>query len=152
MGPGVAAPCRRIFRGAPWVPSAKLAPPWRMRRQALERGGVRLPRQANAGGTSHRPPVSCPRGCHALPPHFPRCSLGAFQCGLMLALTRSSVPCTRGTWRSGSGNLQEKREGFVFVFLILCAQDRKILVHLTDIKPPPGRGLISVLTRYETFV
>ena len=47
-----------------------------VRRQALERGGVRLPRQANAGGTSHRHPVSCPRGCRALPPHFPRCSLG----------------------------------------------------------------------------
>jgi len=66
-----------------------LPPNWRghgeVRRQALERGGVRLPRQANAGGTSHRHPVSCPRGCRALPPHFPRCSLGAFQCGLKLA-------------------------------------------------------------------
>ena len=47
--------------------------------QAPERGGVRLPRQAEAGGTSHRHPVSGPRGCCALPPHFPRCSLGAFR-------------------------------------------------------------------------
>ena len=51
------------------------------RRKAPERGGVRLPRQAEAGGTSHRHPVSGPR---ALPPHFRRCSLGAFQWGLML--------------------------------------------------------------------
>ena len=49
------------------------------RRKAPERGGVRLPRQAEAGGTSHRHPVSGPRGCRALPPHFPRCSLGAFR-------------------------------------------------------------------------
>ena len=47
--------------------------------QAPERGGLRLPRQAEAGGNSHRHPVSCPRGCRALPPHFPRCSLGAFR-------------------------------------------------------------------------
>ena len=46
------------------------------RRQAHERGSVRLPRQAKAVGTSHRHPVSGPRDCRALPPHFPRCSLG----------------------------------------------------------------------------
>jgi hypothetical protein len=44
-----------------------------------ERGGVRLPRQAEAGGTSHRHPVSGSRGCRALPPHFPLCSLGVFR-------------------------------------------------------------------------
>ena len=49
------------------------------RRKAPERGGVRLPRQVAAGGTSRRHPVSGPRGCRALPPHFPRCSLGAFR-------------------------------------------------------------------------
>jgi hypothetical protein len=32
-----------------------------------------------ARGTSHRHPVSCPRGYRALPIHFPRCSLGAFR-------------------------------------------------------------------------
>ena len=48
-------------------------------RQAPERGGERLTRQAEAGGTSHRHPVSGPRGCRALPPHFPWCSLGAFR-------------------------------------------------------------------------
>ena len=47
--------------------------------QAPERGGLRLPRQAEAGGTSHRHPVSGPRGCRALPLHFPRCSLGALR-------------------------------------------------------------------------
>jgi hypothetical protein len=40
---------------------------------------LRLPRQAEAGGTSHRHPVSGPRGCRALPLHFPRCSLGALR-------------------------------------------------------------------------
>jgi len=53
------------------------------RRRALGsgagRGGLRLPRQAEAGGTSHRHPVSGPRGCRALPLHFPRCSLGALR-------------------------------------------------------------------------
>jgi hypothetical protein len=31
LGPqaGLPRPCRRIFRGAPWVPSAEFAPPWR---------------------------------------------------------------------------------------------------------------------------
>jgi hypothetical protein len=53
---------------------------WQGRRwQAPERGGVRLPRQVEAGGTSHRHPVSGPRGCRALPLHFPRCSLGALR-------------------------------------------------------------------------
>ena len=49
----------------------------RCRRQAPERGSARRPRQAEAGGTSHRHPVRCPRGCRALPPHFSQCSLGA---------------------------------------------------------------------------
>jgi hypothetical protein len=44
-----------------------------------ERGGVRPPLQAEAGGTSHRHQVSGPRGCRALPLHFPRCSLGALR-------------------------------------------------------------------------
>jgi hypothetical protein len=88
VGPGVAAPCRCIFRGAPWVPYAELAPPWRaVRRQALERGGVRLPRQAEAGGNSHIHPVSCHRGCRALLLHFPRCSLGVFR------LTGAAMNC-----------------------------------------------------------
>ena len=46
---------------------------------ALERGGVRLPRQAEDGGTFHRHTVSGPRGCRALPLHFQRCSLGALR-------------------------------------------------------------------------
>ena len=53
--------------------------------QAPERGGLRLPRQAEAGGTSHRHPVSGPRGCCALQLHFPRCSLGALRIGAAMA-------------------------------------------------------------------
>ncbi len=61
------------------VPYTELVPPWRaVRQQVIERGCVLLQRQGEAGGTSHRHPVSCPRGCRALRPHFPRCSLGAF--------------------------------------------------------------------------
>jgi hypothetical protein len=41
VGPGVAASCRRIFCGAPGVPSVELAAPWRVaRRQAIEQGGA----------------------------------------------------------------------------------------------------------------
>ena len=58
--------CCIIFRtrteGA-WQGSRRHAPEW---------GSVQLPRQAKAGGTSHRHLVRCPRGCRALPPHFPR--------------------------------------------------------------------------------
>ena len=51
-------------------------------RRALGRGagGKRLSGAVcDCRGTSHRHPVSGPRGCRALPPHFPRCSLGAFR-------------------------------------------------------------------------
>ena len=43
-------------------------------------GGVRLQRQAKAGGKCHRHSisVSCLRGCRALPPHFPRFSRFSF--------------------------------------------------------------------------
>jgi hypothetical protein len=65
---------------------------------------VRLPRQAEAGDTSHRHPVSGPRGCRALPRHFPRCSLGAFfriASGCGKRLSRAVCGCgsrTSGFW------------------------------------------------------
>ena len=38
------------------------------------------PQPPLAAAVAHRPTqVSGPRGCRALPPHFPRCSLGAFR-------------------------------------------------------------------------
>ena len=53
--------------------------------QAPERGSERLPQQAEAGGTSHKHPVRCFRGCRALPPHFSQCSLGAPVPGAVMA-------------------------------------------------------------------
>ena len=52
VGPGVAASCRRIFCGAPIVPSVELVAPWRMDGKRLSKVvRVRRPRQADAGGT-----------------------------------------------------------------------------------------------------
>jgi hypothetical protein len=108
-----------------------LPPNWRghgeVRRQALERGGVRLPRQANAGGTSHRHPVSCPRGCRALPPHFPRCSLGAFQCALMLA---SQVCRSCGCPRVAAGPHSISKDCAACPLHLLTAGRRQLVTHI----------------------
>jgi hypothetical protein len=60
-------------------PNVRRQAPVERWRQAFEKGGVRLPGQAEAGGTFSRHKVSGDQGCCALPPHFPRCSLGAFR-------------------------------------------------------------------------
>ena len=83
---------------------------WPGRWQAPERGGVRLPRQAEAGGTSHRHPVSGPRGCRALLPHFPRCSLGALRrSGAAMASGEAASAgagrCVAAAARGGWGHL-----------------------------------------------
>jgi hypothetical protein len=99
----------------------------KVRRQVLERGGVRLPRQANAGGTSHRHPVSCPRGCRALPPHFPRCSLGAFQCGLMLA---SQVCRSCGCPRVAAGPHSISKDCAACPLHLLTAGRRQLVTYI----------------------
>ena len=97
------------------------------RRKAPERGGVRLPRQAEAGGTSHRHPVSGPRGCRALPPHFPRCSLGAFQCGLMLA---SQVCRSCGCPRVAAGPHSISKDCAACPLHLLTAGRRQLVTYI----------------------
>ena len=97
------------------------------RRKAPERGGVRLPRQAEAGGTSHRHPVSGPRGCRALPPHFPRCSLGAFQCGLKLA---SQVCRSCGCPRVAAGPHSISKDCAACPLHLLTAGRRQLVTYI----------------------
>jgi len=70
---------RLLAAGAPRVRHAPAAVHRALKSGKRLSGGARLTRQAEAGGTSHRHPVSGPRGCRALPPHFPQCSICAFR-------------------------------------------------------------------------